>query len=816
MNTIRFLETLSRDLGYAWRMMRKSPAFAVTAVLTLALGIGATTAIFTVVHAVLLKPLSYHDPDRLVRVSGGATVARFEAIGQARSFTEAGAFPMPAENVTLSGVDGPEPLKGARVSANFLRILGVAPLHGRSFLPEEETPGPPVAIISTELWQRRFGGDPRIVGGTATLDAAPCTIIGVLPPGFQFPVPGMDVWRPWQPSTMPLLSRQNSPILTVFGRLKPGVNLEKANAELAVIHRQYALANPGKLDAKPNQPESVTPMKDQLVRNVRPILWMLFGAVGFVLIIACANVASLLLARATSRSREFAIRAALGAGRGRLAGQLLAESLLLALAGGALGVLLAKWSLGGIGRIPGLDLPRIGEIRLDGMVLGFAVALSVATSLLFGLAPSLSASRPDLARAMKSTGEAADSGWQKRFLLWLSPRGLLVVGQVALSIVLLIGAALLIESLARLRRVDPGFHAANLLTMQFALPQGRYDTTPKISAFFEELVQHVESVPGVRSAAVMMTLPMTGWAGTPVHLVGQPLVKLNERPIAILQCITPEYFRTLEIPLRRGREFASRDSVNAPPVAIINEALARRFWPAYPNSEDPAGHYILAGANPQPLQIVGVVANVRQSGLADDAGLGLYRPRTQTPPYSAMFAVRTEGDPLRFVNAIRSQLLAIDRYSAITAVKTMDDIIEASEGQRRSIMVLLGLFAAAGLLLAVVGIYGVISYSVAQRMKELGIRSALGARQGDILRLVLGQGLGLTLAGAALGIGGALALTRVMKGLLFGVSATDPATFAGITCCYLLSRWQQAIFRRAGRRESIPQWRCELASATMS
>jgi predicted permease len=347
---------------------------------------------------------------------------------------------------------------------------------------------------------------------------------------------------------------------------------------------------------------------------------------------------------------------------------------------------------------------------------------------------------------------------------------------VALSIVLLIGAALLMESLARLRQVDPGFRAENLLTMQIALPPARH----------EELVRRVESVPGVRSAAVTLTLPMTGFAGTPVQVAGKPLLKLNERPIAILQSVTPGYFRTLGIPFRRGRDFAAQDASTAPQVAIINEGLARRFWPSYPNGEDPTGRYVLAGANPEPLQIVGIVADVRQAGLANDAGMGVYRPRAQTPPMSAMFAVRTEGDPLKFVNAIRSQVAAIDLHQTITAVKTMEEIVAASEGQRRSIMILLGLFAGAGLLLALVGMYGLIAYSVAQRTKEMGIRRALGAQQADVLRLVLGQGLRLTLAGAGLGIAGALALTRVLKGLLFGVSATDPSTFAGITLLLVL------------------------------
>jgi putative ABC transport system permease protein len=780
---------IRQDMLYGLRTLGKNPAFTLTAVLTLALGIGANTAIFTTVHAVLLKPLDYRDPDRLVHVSGGSTSMRFEEMRTAaRSFTELGAFTVGRENVTLSGTDGPEALKGARVSANFLRILGVEPVLGRSFLAEEDRPGgPPVAMISAELWRRRFGANPLIAGRTSTLAAIPHTIIGVLPAGFQFPFSDVDIWvtRPSEWSIIPVQARHLSPIVSVFGRLKPNVDVAQASAELAVIHGQYVIAHPGMLDAKPNSVERVSPLKDRLVANVRSMLWMLFGAVGFVLLIACCNVAGLLLARATSRSREFAVRAALGAARGRLMGQMLAESVLLAFCGGALGVLLAKWSLSGISKMTSLDLPRTGEIRLDGMVLGFAIVLSVATGLLFGLVPSLSASRPDLAGVLRASGEAAGLAGARHAVRWISARGFFVVGQVALSMVLLIGAALMLESLSRLRRVDPGFQAANLLTMQIALPPARYDTVQKKAAFYDELVRRAESVPGVRSAAVALTLPLTGFSGTPVQIVGQPVVKLNERPIAIVQNITPGFFRTMGIPLKRGRDFTTHDIQSAPLVVVINESLARRFWPSYPNGPDPVGQHLVTGASAGG-QIIGIAADIRQAGLAVDTRPGLYRPCAQVAPQSAMFAVRTESDPLWFVNAIRSQVLAIDHDQPITAVKTMDDVVEASEGQRRSIMILLGTFAGAALLLAVIGVYGVISYSVAQRTKEVGIRRALGAQQANILRLVLGQALGLTLAGAVLGIVGAIALTRVMKHLLFQVSATDPLTFAGITLLLIL------------------------------
>jgi len=772
------------DLRYAIGQLIKTPGFTIVAIFSLALGIGANTAIFTVIRAVLLKPLEYHDPDRLVLVSGGATSMRFEEMRTAaRSFSELGAFVNGyIEKITLSGGAGPEVLQGARVSANFLRILGVEPVLGRSFFLEEDAPGgPPVALISAALWQRRFGGDPLVAGKTATLAGTSHTIIGVLPTGFEFPFSGIDVWVT-QPSEH---IRPLSPVLSIFGRLNPQITIEQARAELAVLNHQYASTHPGMLDSKASSTERVVALKDELVAKVRSRLWMLFGAVGFVLLIACANVASLLLARATFRSREFAVRAALGASRGRLIRQLLAESVLLAFGGGALGVFLANWSLSGITSLTGLELPRVGEICLDGTVLGFAAVLSIATGVLFGLLPSLGASRQDLVGVLRAGGEAASPAGTKRGTLWLSTRGLLVVGQVALAFVLLIGATLMMESLAYLYRVDPGFRPENLLTMQISLSPSRYDTDRKKAAFFEDLVRRVESLPGIRSAAVTLTLPMTGFARTPVQLAGQPPAKLSDRPLGIIQSITPAYFRTLAIPLRSGREFSARDILDSPPVTVVSESIARLLWPTYPNGLDPVGQHILIGANPRPVEIVGIVADVRQ-GLGVDPKPSMYRPSAQNPPLSAMFAVRTEAYPLRFLNAVRGQVLAIDRDQPISAVKTMDEIVEESEGERRLIMTLLGLFAGTALLLTVIGIYGVVAYSVASRTQEIGIRVALGAHEGNILRLVLGQGFSLALVGVALGVCGAFALTRVIQSLLFHVSATDPATFIGITLLFVV------------------------------
>jgi putative ABC transport system permease protein len=779
-----------RDSLYALRTLRQNPAFTATALLTLALAIGGNTAMFTVIRAVLLKPLQYRDPDRLVHISGGATPTLFTDMqAGAHSFTELGAF-TPKENITLSGGAEPEVLKGARVSASFLRILGVEPMLGRGFRSEEDSPGgAPVAMISSQLWQRRFSADPQIVGKTATLASTAYTVIGVLPPRFQFPVPGVDVWMT-APSEWPLMSaksRVDSPFLSVFGRLKPGSSMQQANAEMKVIRRQYAVGNPDLLGSDPKTPVEVTAMRDDLVGDVRSMLWMLFGAVGFVLLIACANVASLLLARAISRSREFAVRSALGAARMRLIGQLLAESVLLSLAGGVLGVLLAAWSLRAIPLMTSFDLPRAGEIHLDWMVFGFAAALSIATGILFGLAPAIGASRPDLIQVLRASGEAGNQGVRRGVLAGLNVRALLLVSQVALSVVLLIGAALLIKSVSHLRGVDVGFNPSNLLTMQVSLPPLRYDTNQKRASFFQELLQRVESLPGVRGAAAGMFLPMMGYAGTPVQDASKPLLLLNERLIATLWTTTPGYFRTLGIPLRRGRDFNERDTADAQRVAIIDEALARRFWPAYPGGLDPIGQRLLiGGVNKKPALIVGIAAHVHEQLESSAWPESVYVSFQQNAPPFAMLAIRTASDPLRFTKAVREQVQALDHDQPIALVRTMDDLVEEQVGQRRLLVILLGSFALVALLLALIGIYGIIAYSVAQRTQEMGIRRALGAEASDILALVVGQGFRLALAGVALGLAAAFGLTRLMTTLLFHVSATDPATFAAVALLFLL------------------------------
>ncbi len=808
------IETTSRDLLYALRTLRKNLTFALVAILTLALGIGANTALFSVIHSVLLKPLDYPDPGRLVLIGEG-TPARFLLLKSAsRTFSAMGAS-SPQEDQTLVTAAQPEVLKAARVSAGFLRSLAVSPILGRDFLPEEDAPGgAPVAIISAELWQTRFSGDTHIIGKTVTLGSGPYTVIGVLPARFQFPFPGLDIWLP-QPQEwpqMPAKSRAISPFLSIFGRLKPEATITQANAEVAVLQHQYAISHPGLFDSKPRSFVSVKPLKEELVGKIRSVLWMLFGAVGFVLLIACANVASLLLARASARSREFAVRAALGASRGRLVAQLLAESVLLSLGGGTIGLLLALLVLRAIRGVTSFDLPRAGEIHVDLVVLVFAVAISVLTGILFGLVPSFSASRPDIISALRAKGDTTSGAAAQRTRLGFSARGLLVIAQVALSIVLLIGAALLMQSVIRLRADNPGFNPAHLLTMRTSLPLSRYGTDQKKRAFFEELIARVQSLPGVHGISASMTLPMSAFAGTPVQDASKPRLKLNERLIATVNIITPDYFRTLEIPIKRGRVFNERDKQGTQRVAIVDENLARHFWPAYPRGLDPIGQFILVGGTtPLPAQIVGIAANVHQNIENTAWPESVYLAFAQGAIPTAMIALRTEGDATRFAAIARKQVQAIDRDQPVSEIQTMESLVEGELGQRRLLVNLLGFFAAVALVLSLVGIYGVIAYSVTQRTYEMGIRRALGARDFDVLWLIVAQAFGLALTGTLLGVAGAFGLTRLLKTFLFHVSSTDPATFGGIAIVFIVIAVAASYIpaRRATRMDPMAAFRYE-------
>lgn len=813
----RGLDTATHDLRHALRVIRKAPAFAASAVLTLAIGIGGNTAIFSIVRAVLIEPLAYHDPSRLVSIwldyptfnvkEGAFSQIRLDALrADARSFTGIAAYNRLPENRTLSGAGDPEALKAARVSANFLDVLGLPPLAGRGFIASEDEPGgPPVAMISAALWRRRFNADPTLPGRTVTLDTIPYTIIGILPDDFAFPFRGVDVWLPRPAETTFVIGAGRSLTLLIgVARLKPDVSLEQAHAELDVLNVQYLSANPERQDGQAGISPRIARLQDRLVSSVRPMLWILSAAVALVLLIACANVASLLLARAASRSREFAVRAAIGATRGRLIRQLLAESLVLAAAGGALGVLLAVWVLNAIANMTAFELPSGEAIQVDGFVLAFTILLSVATGVLFGAAPSLQASNPDLSDVLRDRG-ASSGTWASRggwTMLRIHPRSLLVICQIALSIVLLIGAALLMNSVVRLYRVDTGFQAAGVLTMKVALPASRYDTGRKRAAFYDELARSAAMVPGVRGAAVARSLPTTPAVFTNIVIDGKPEAATDPRPAPQLQSVTPGYFQTMRIPLRRGRTFAERDNVaELPPVIVINESFARRYWPEYPRGVDPVGQRMGEGADRvNSAEIIGIVGNVREKGPAVEAAPVFYvLPAVHAAP-SAYLAVRVDdgGDPLRLANALRAAVRGIDRDQAVSDVKTMEDLLESTLGQRRLTLVLLGAFASVALALAAIGLYGLMAYAVAQRTQEVGIRRALGATPRDILSLVLTQALSLATVGIACGLAGAYALTHLMTALLFDVSATDLTTFVGAALIFFIV---------AAAASIIPAWR---------
>ena len=767
------------DGRFALRTLWKNRIFAAAAILTFALGIGATTAIFTVLYGVLLRPLPYREPDRIVFIATG-TVPRFEEMkAAAQSYTELGAYPGQPGNAALSGEGEPEVLRLASVSANYLSILGVEPLVGRSFTPEEELrDGPPVAMISANLWRRRFGGDPSIAGRSVILSGGPSTIIGVLPDGFQFPFPNMDLWV-----TKPTLGMlPATPNLNIFGRLKPGVSIELASAELAVLSQQYAVAHPGMLDAKRasgrNTASVVIPLKDRIIGNVGSMLWMLFGAVGIVLLIACANVANLLLARSHSRSREFAVRAAIGAGRPRIIQQLLVETVVLACAGGAFGVLFGNFALRAITGMTAFNLPRTANIQLDSVVLGFTMAVSVVTGFLFGLIPALGVSRTDLSTALKS-GAAVTGGRSSR------TRAALVTVQVALSMILVIGATLLMQTMLRLYAVDLHFNPENVLSVQMSLSPLRYDTNRKRVRFADEMLERVKSQPGIRSVGIAWTLPFMGWPGTPVQVFDRALMPLNERPIAAINSVDAGYFHTLQIPLRRGRLFDERDGLDTAPVAIINETFARQFWPAYPGGDDPIGQRVLIGANTTPVTIVGIVGDIFLNPSVD-IQRSVYRPYRQAPPPGVAFAIRTEGNPMRVANSVREQLRLIDRDQPIIAMRPLEEILDTALGQRRLVMTLLQLFAGLALILAMVGVYGVVAHIVTQRTREIGVLLALGARTTDIVRVLIGQAFWITTLGIAIGFAGAFGLTRFLKAYLFEVTPTDITTFIAVALGFLI------------------------------
>ena len=785
------IESLAKDLRYAARGCRRQPGFTVIAVLTLAIGIGANAAVFSVVNAVLMRPLPYADPDALMsltRIGDRAAVRwialrRWEAMREARSF-DAGVYRPSPEDVILAGRE-PEVLRGARISANLLGILGVQPIAGRGFRPDEDAEGAaPVALISQRLWSTRFAKAPSVVGRSVTMNSTPFTIIGVLPETFQFPLRDLDVWLP-RPSAAAFLAPQFQACcapLMGLARLRPGVTAQAAAAELSVLNTQYE-ANTRRVDAGP---AGLTPLKADIVGPVDTMLWMLLAAVAFVLLIACANVAILLMARASARTREFAIRAALGAARWRVVQQLITESLVLTIVGGALGLALARAGVRAVATMQLFNLPRASEIAVDGAVLTWTMAVACVTAVVFGTCPSLRLLKPAVMDRLRQSGATVSESPRRRQLVGIGPRGALAITQVALSLILLIGAALMMQTIGRLSRVDLGFPTAGLLTMRIPLPVTTYDTAAKRAAFFEELVRRVNSLPGVRGSTVARSMPTTGGLATNIQIDSQRIPDPGHVAQQI-QTVTPGYFDAVGLALKRGRVIEPRDNASgAPPVAIVNERFARKFWPGAASQTTPLGERLFIPVISTTLfEIVGVVADVRHGGLTREPEPQIYVPDRLYPPQSAFLALRVDGNPLRTVDAVRAHVRALDPNQSVTDVNTMDDLLERSTGQKHLAARVLGLFAATALTLALIGLYGVLAYSVTQRTQEIGIRRALGAGGREVVWMVLGPSLRVTLIGITLGVAGAYAWTRLLKSLLFDVSTTDGVTFAGVPIAFV-------------------------------
>jgi len=799
---------LFQDLRYGARTLMKNPAFTLAAVLTLALGIGANTAIFSVVNAVLLRPLPYEDPERLVMIYETNLAKGWPQFSvsppnfadwseQSRVFDGMTGFRGAAFNLT--GVAEPERISGMFVSKRFFGMVGVRPLLGRTFTPDEDEPGKENrAVLAYGLWQRRFGGDLGIVGKPLTLNGDAYTVVGVMPAGFALPR-DTEIWAPlsFRPGEM---KQRGSHYMSVLARLKPGVTLETAQTEMSAIAGRLEKEYP---DSNSGWGARVVPLLEQAVAGIRPALLTLLGAVGFVLLIACANVANLLLARAEARRREMAVRAALGAGRPRLIRQLLTECVLLALVGGGLGLLLAVWGIDALRALEPADLPRLKEIRVDLAVLGFTAAASLVTGLIFGLAPAIQISRTDLNVTLRE-GERGSGGSSRGRV-----RGALVVAEIALALVLLIGAGLHLRSLHELQGVDPGFDTANLLTMRVSLPGSKYSAGAQGVSFYRQALERLDGLPGVRSAAAVSSLPLSDYDLIfTFHVEGRPPLPPSEQVSADWHAVSRDYFRTMGIPLVRGRFFTERDDASAPRVAIINETMARRTWPG----EDPIGRRISIGIGPEALrEVVGVVKDVKQSGLDADIAMQVYEPYPQQAWQSMFFVLRAESVPEDLSASARRAILDVDKDQPVFGIRTMDQILSGATAQRRFNMLLLCLFAAVALALAAVGVYGVIAYSVAQRTHEIGIRMALGAQRRDVLGMVARQGLPLAVMGIASGLAGAAAVTRLMTSLLFGVSATDPAT---VTATALLMAAVAALAcyipaRRATKVDPMTALRCE-------
>jgi putative ABC transport system permease protein len=818
----RLEDEMFQDLRYGARMLLRQRAFTIAAVIALALGIGANTAVFSVVNAVLLRPLPYQNSDRIAMIWGNFLLLKIEQLSakaaeyvdyrdQTQSFETVAAFHR--EDFVLTGGSQAERVAGARVTANLFPMLGAKAAQGRLISAEENQTGRDnVMVVSHKFWQTRLGGEPNVIGRNVRLSDSSYTIIGVTPAGFEFPHPSfnftgpVEFWIPLTFTTEQVTQRQDPYYLNVIALLKPNVTIEQARAEMTTLGQRFEreLGFRGGYLGPNNESGgwriTVMPLQEQVVGNSRRALLVLFAAVGLVLLIACANAANLLLMRSTVRQKEMAIRAAMGAHRLRLIRQLLTESLLIAALGAAGGLTLASLGVKALVALGPDNLPRLQEIDVDGRVLFFTLALSVLTGLIFGLAPALQASRPRLQHTLKEGGAAATRGRH-----WL--RNLLVVSEVAIAMTLLVGAGLMLNSFVRLQRVDTVVDVDKTLTVEINLPSTKYTEPAQVTAFFQELVRGVESLPGVEQVSLSNVMPLGAYAlNDPFAIEGRAYTAENAT-WAAWHAVMPNYFRTLGIPFIAGRDFTEQGAGVASGETVINETMARRYFP----NENPTGKRIALGKGPPWLTIVGVVKDIRQRGLESEAGPDWYFPFSRRPSVYACLLLRTSGDRMSLASAIRSQVSAIDKDQPVTAIRTLNEVIASTTAPRRFNTLLIAIFAAVALALAAVGIYSVISYSVTQRTQEVGVRMALGARPGDVIRLILKQGLAMTLIGVAAGILGAIATARVMSGLLYGVTATDPATFVAISlllaivamlACYLPAR-------RAARVEPIAALRCE-------
>ncbi|MBZ5538651.1 MAG: ABC transporter permease [Acidobacteriia bacterium] len=794
----RWLENLFQDLRFGLRMLGKYPGFTAVALLVLALGIGANTAIFSVVNAVLLRPLPFHDPGQLFLVwhvppqksfPGTSTFSVSPANyldwqKQNHVFDKMAALGLRRFN--LSGRGEPESVAGSKVAADFFTLLGVQADLGRTFISEDDQPGHGnVVVVSYAFWQSHFGGNPNILGQTLRLDNRSYAVIGVMPPKFEFPFQ-TQLWAPlaWSDKDRAVRGIHN---YIVMARLKTGVDVKKAQAELDTISsrlaQQYPTDNAG-------WGAVVLPLRDQLVGQVQPALLVLLGAVAFVLLIACTNVANLTLAKALGRRKEIAIRTALGAGRGRVLRQVLSETVLLSLLGGALALALAHYGVVAIASFLSGQLPLSVEIGLDIWVLAFTLGISILTGIIAGVTPAWHLTKTNLNDSLKEGLGRTDTVSGGRM------RSVLVVSQIALSLVLLIGAGLMIRTLWLLRAVDPGFDPHNVLTMPLAISETKYPKISQQTAFFNTVLERVRGLPGLETVGQIDYLPLQGGSTQPVAVEGQPVVPMADQPEVAVRLITPGYLRALRIPLLEGRDFTDADKADSQRVLLVSESFARRFWP----KQDPIGKQVTLTFYPGVLrEVVGVVGDVKQNGLDVTRTVEtVYHPMAQNPETTRMvLAVRTASRPTSLVSAVTRAVHEVDPDEPIVNVATMDDIVNQSLLQQRLSMFLLAAFAGLALLLAAVGIYGVQSYAVRQRVQEIGIRMTLGAQQGDVFRLIVGQGLKLAVVGIGIGLAAAFALTRLMARLLFGLSATDPLTFGGVAfllmiiavmACYLPAR----------------------------